>query len=157
LDGSLSSTPDGSHRTTERRPSDSTVLSKPFRSCVAGIEPASLPLLVASLTLIGSSEPVTMSVIDVTAIGKLEPEVVVMNVDALTTDPFETIRMTRFLLHTAVIAVFTGRLDQSWGMSCHLAGANCLLSNGNDGDRTALGLLHAIRGGCFTDRAFHAA
>jgi hypothetical protein len=133
------------------------VLSSSFRSCLAGIEPASLPLLVASLTLIGSSEPVTMSEIDVTAIGALEPDMLVLNVDALTTDPFEAIRMARFVLRSSVIAVFTGRLEQSWGLSCHLAGANCLLSSGNDGDRTALGLLHAIRGGCFTDRAFNAA
>ena len=133
------------------------MLSSPFRSCVVGIEPASLPLLVGSLTLIGSSEPAIMSEIDVTAIGALEPDMLVLNVDALTTDPFETIRMARFVLRSSVIAVFTGRLEQSWGLSCHLAGANCLLSSANDADRTALGLLHAIRGGCFTDRAFNAA
>jgi hypothetical protein len=133
------------------------VLSSSFRSCLAGIEPAALPLLVATLTLIGSSEPVTMSEIDVTAIGALEPELVVMNVDALTTDPFEAIRMTRFLLRSCIIAIFTARLDRSWGFSLHLAGANCLLASGNGEDRTALGLLHAIRGGCFTDRAFDAA
>jgi hypothetical protein len=121
---------------------------------MAGIEPASHPLLVASLTLIGSGEPTVMSEIDVTAIGALEPELLVMNVDALTTDPFEAIRMTRFLLRSCIIAIFTARLEQWWVMECHLAGANCLLASGNDEDRTALGLLHAIRGGCFTDRAF---
>ena len=133
------------------------MVSGSFRSCIAGIEPASQPLLIASLTLIGSSEPVVMSEIDVTAIGALEPNLVVMNVDALTTDPFEAIRMTRFLLRSCIIAIFTARLDQSWSLSCHLAGASCLLSSGNGEDRTALGLLHGIRGGCFTDRAFDAA
>ena len=133
------------------------MVSRSFRSCVAGIDPASQPLLITSLKLIGSSEPVVMSEIDVTAIGELEPELLVMNVDALTTDPFETIRMTRFLLRSSIIAIFTARLDQSWSLSCHLAGASCLLSSGNGTDRTALGLLHAIRGGCFTDRAFEVA
>jgi DNA-binding NarL/FixJ family response regulator len=133
------------------------VLSGSFRSCVAGIEPAALPLLIASLTLIGSSEPAVLGEIDVTAIGTLEPELLVMNVDALTTDPLEVIRMTRFLLRSSIIAIFTARLDQWWVMSCHVAGANCLLSSTNGEDRTALGLLHAIRGGCFTDRAFDAA
>jgi hypothetical protein len=133
------------------------MLTTLFRSCLAGIEPASVPLLIASLTLVGSSEPIVMSEIDVTAIGTLEPDLVIMNVDTLTGDPLEAIRMTRFLLHSSIIAVFTATLERSWGLSCHLAGANCLLSSLNGEDLTALGLLHGIRRGCFTDQAFAAA
>ncbi len=131
--------------------------SPTFRSCLAGIETAALPHLISTLTLIGSSAPDTVREIDVAAIGALEPDVVVMNVDALALDPLEPIRMTRFLLQSSVIAVFTGKLEHSWGRACHLAGANCLLSNEGSDDQTAVGLLRAMRSGCFTDPAFEAA
>jgi hypothetical protein len=128
-----------------------------FRSCLAGIEAAALPHLIASLRLIGSSEPVVFAGIDVPALGALEPDLVVMNVDAIAGDPLESIRMTRFVLQSSIIAVFTGTLGHSWGLACHLAGANCLLSNQGNEDRTALGLLHGMRSGCFTDPSFEAA
>ena len=128
-----------------------------FSSCLAGIEPGAVPLLVGSLALIGSDEPTILAAIDVTAIGSLEPHVLVLDVDALTTDPLETIRMVRFLLRSGVIAIFTGRCEQSWGLACHLAGANCLLNSRGSEDRTAIGLLHGIRSGCYTDPAFEAA
>lgn len=128
-----------------------------FSSCLAGIGPDAVPLLNAALVLIGSAEPTIIAAIDVTAIGSLEPDVLILDVDALDTDPLETIRMTRFLLRSGMIAIFTGRLEQSWGLACHLAGANCVLSSGGSEDRTAIGLLHGIRSGCFTDPAFEAA
>lgn len=136
---------------------DIVAQTRPFSSCLAGIEPAAVPLLVASLVLIGSAPPTIISPIDVTGIGSLEPDVLVFDVDALETDPLETIRMTRFLLRSGLIAIYTGTLTQSWGRACHLAGANCLLSKDAGEDRTALGLMHSIRGGCFTDPAFEAA
>jgi hypothetical protein len=128
-----------------------------FTSCLAGIGPDAVPLLVAALVLIGSEEPTIIGTIDVTAIGSLEPHMLVLDVDALETDPLETIRMTRFLLRSGVIAIFTGRLEQSWGRACHLAGANCVLSSRGSEDRTAIGLMHGLRSGCFTDPAFEAA
>jgi DNA-binding NarL/FixJ family response regulator len=104
--------------------------------------------------MIGGEEPTIITEIDVTAIGSLDPHVLVLDVDALETDPLETIRMTRFLLRSGVIAIFTGQLEQSWGLACHLAGANCVLSSSGGEDRAAIGLLHGIRSGCFTDPAF---
>jgi len=144
--------------TASSRPLDDPPVthSPTFRSCLAGIDTAVVPGLITSLTLIGSSEPVTVCDIDVAALGKLEPDVVVMNVDPLLIDPLESIRMTRFVLQSSVIAVFTGKLEHSWGLACHLAGANCLLSNKGSADQTTLGLLHAMRSGCFTDPAFAA-
>jgi hypothetical protein len=131
--------------------------SRRFSSCLAGIGPDAIQLLVDSLVLIGSAEPTILAAIDVKAIGSLEPKMLVLDVDALETDPLETIRMARFLLRSGVIAIFTGRLERSWGRACHLAGANCLLSNSGGEDRTAIGLLHGLRSGCFTDPAFEAA
>ncbi len=128
-----------------------------FSSCLAGIEPAAVPMLVAALVLIGSDEPTILAATDTTAIGSLDAHVLVLDVDALETDPLETIRQARFLLRAGVIAIFTDRLEQSWGLACHLAGANCLLSKLGSEDTTAIGLLRGIGGGCFTDPAFEAA
>jgi hypothetical protein len=145
-------------RAAFRAPEEDIVAqTRRFSSCLAGIEPAAVPLLSATLALIGSEHPTIISPIDVTGIGSLEPDVLVLDVDALETDPLETIRMTRFLLRSGVIAIYTGTITQSWGLACHLAGANCVLSKRAGEDRTALGLMHAIRGGCFTDPAFEAA
>jgi hypothetical protein len=128
-----------------------------FSSCLAGIGPDAVPLLVAALVLIGSEEPTIIAAIDITAIGSLEPHMLVIDVDGLETDPLETIRMLRFLLRSGVITIFTAKLEQSWGLACHLAGANCVLSSQGGEDRTAIGLLHGLRSGCFTDPAFEAA
>ncbi len=128
-----------------------------FSSCLAGIDSADTPRLGAALELIGSSPPDIVETIDVPAIGAIEPDLLVMDVDGLQTDPLEALRMTRFVLRESVIAVYTGRIERSWGRQCHLAGASCLLSKLGSDDRTVVGLLHAIHSGCFTDPAFEAA
>lgn len=128
-----------------------------FHSCLAGTVPAENARLAAVLGLIGSKPPTVMATIDVTAIGTIEPDLLLMDVDELETDPLEAVRMMRFLLRSSVIAVYTGRLERSWGRDCHLAGASCLLSKRGSDDQTALGLMSAMRGGCFTDPAFEAA
>jgi DNA-binding NarL/FixJ family response regulator len=128
-----------------------------FHSCLAGTVPAENARLAAVLELIGSKPPEVVAKIDVTAIGTIEPDVLLMDVDDLETDPLEAVRMVRFLLHQSVIAVYTNRLERSWGLQCHLAGASCLLSKLGSDDQTALGLMWAIRTGCYTDPAFEAA
>lgn len=133
------------------------ISTREFRSCLAGIASAQTSRLAAVLTLIGSKPPSILPKIEITAIGMIEPELLVMDVDDLETDPLEAIRMTRFLLHTSVIAVYTGRIERSWSLQCHLAGASCLLSKLAGDDQIAFGLMHAIQSGCFTDPAFEAA
>lgn len=131
--------------------------TKRFSSVIAGIDPAATPLLLAALLVIGSADPAIVATIDIKAIGSLEPDILVLDVDAIESDPLETIRMVRFVVRAGVVAIFTGKLERSWGRACHLAGANCVLSKQASEDRTAIGLLHGMRSGCFTDPAFEAA
>ncbi|HEV3089675.1 MAG TPA: hypothetical protein VGX96_20915 [Candidatus Elarobacter sp.] len=128
-----------------------------FRSCMAAIASADVSRLSAVLILIGSKPPIVLADVDVSSIGALEPDLLLLDIDELETDPLEAVRMMRFLLRSSVIAVYTGRLNRSWGLQCHLAGASCVLSKLASDDRTAFGLTHAMQSGCFTDPAFAAA
>ena len=80
----------------------------------------------------------------------------VLDIDDLDTDPLELIRMTRFVLPTCIIAVYTGTLRESWARACHVAGANCVLSKASDETQIAVGLRQALASGCFTDPSFTA-
>jgi DNA-binding NarL/FixJ family response regulator len=95
--------------------------------------------------------------INVTELGLEAPDLLVLDLDDVDTDPIELLRMTRFVLPTCVIAVYSGKLRRRWARSCHLAGANCILSMESDKMQIAAGLQQALTIGCFTDSRFIAA
>ena len=94
--------------------------------------------------------------LDVTELGKLAPSLLVCDVDECTVDPLELLRQIRFVLPESMIAVYTGDVDRSWGLACHLAGANCLLSKESDEPSLTMGLRGALESGCYTDPRFAA-
>jgi len=124
------------------------------RSYLAGNLLASIPLLTASLASSGYANPVVTTGISVTELGRAAPDLLVLDVDNLDIDPLELLRQTRFVLPGCVIAVYSGTESQRWARSCHLAGANCMLSKRSDGSQLVVGLLQALSSGCFTDPAF---
>jgi len=128
-----------------------------MRSYLAGNRTACIPLLIASLASSGFMHPVIAAGINVTDLGRAAPDLLVLDIDDLGTDPLELLRMTRFVLRTCIIAVYTGTLLESWALSCHLAGANCMLSKSSDETQIAAGLRQAMASGCFTDPSFVAA
>lgn len=128
-----------------------------LRSCLAGNQPTYIPLLTASLAALGFTHPVVVSTIVVTKLGLAAPDLLILDIDELDTDPAEMLRMTRFVLPNCTIAVYTLTLQQSWARSCHMAGANCLLSKQTDEARIVGGLQVALTSGCFTDPGFVAA
>jgi len=127
----------------------------PARSCLAGNGLASLPLLTASLALLGFTSPLITARINVRELGRAAPELLVLDLDDLDTDPIELLRMTRFVLPTCIIAVYSGAGPPGWARSCHLAGANCILSKSRAETEIADGLRHALATGCFTDPHYH--
>ena len=128
-----------------------------MRSYLAGNRTACIPLLTASLASSGFMQPVVAERIIVTELGLAAPDLLVLDIDDLDTDPLELLRMMRFVLPTCIIAVYSGTLRQSWALSCHLAGANCILSKSSDEAQIAAGLRQALTSGCFTDPSFIAA
>jgi len=124
------------------------------RSYLAGNRVACIPLLTASLASSGYADPVVTSGINITELGRAAPDLLVLDIDDLDIDPIELLRQTRFVLPDCIIVVYSGDRREHWARSCHLAGANCILSKRSDGTQLAAGLVHAVSSGCFTDPVF---
>jgi DNA-binding NarL/FixJ family response regulator len=128
-----------------------------MRSYLAGNHASCIPLLTASLASVGFTHPVIVDKINVTELGRALPALLVADIDDLDTDPIELLRMARFVLPTCIIAVYTSTLQESWALSCHVAGANCILSKSSEEAQLVIGLREALASGCFTDPSFVAA
>lgn len=125
-------------------------------SCLAAVDIKDIPLLGAALKGAGEPAVATVASIDVTALQKIRPDVLVADVDELEIDALEILRQLRFVLPDCIIAVYTAVTKPSWGRDCHLAGANCLLSKEAPESQLTAGLQCAIQSGCFTDPRFAA-
>jgi DNA-binding NarL/FixJ family response regulator len=127
------------------------------RTCaLAGIDRAAVPMFEALLRKAGAPSLVIVSALDVTSLGKLAPELLVCDIDFSDVDALELLRRIRFVLPGCTIAVYTENSARTWGVACHLAGANCLLSKQSDVDALADGVRAAIGSGCYTDPRFAA-
>jgi DNA-binding NarL/FixJ family response regulator len=124
--------------------------------CLAGIEPAMVPTFRAAFKAAGVPARASLARLDVTELGKLAPSLLVTDVDNCAVNPLELLRQIRFVLPESLIAVYTGDVDRSWGLACHLAGANCLLSKESDERALLIGLRGALESGCYTDPRFAA-
>lgn len=124
--------------------------------CLAALDPQDIPLLGAALKSAGESPLTVVARLDVTELGKLAPDVLVVDLDKAKTDRLELLRQLRFVLPECVMIVYTADPKPGWARSCHLAGANALLSKLSDESQLANGLRLGIRGGCFTDPRFAA-
>jgi DNA-binding NarL/FixJ family response regulator len=111
-------------------------------------------ILAKSLYAAGAVVPPTISRLLVTELANLAPSIVVCDVDTLATDPLEMIRQLRFVLPECLISIFTANISGSWALSCHLAGANCILCSDSNERELTFGLHRVLRSGCFTDPRF---
>jgi DNA-binding NarL/FixJ family response regulator len=125
-------------------------------SCLAGLDGAMVPMFSAVFKAAGEPALATLARLDVPELGRLRPDLLVCDIDAVAGDPLELLRQVRFVLPECLIAVYTGVVEQAWGRACHLAGANCLLAKSSDEQRLAGGLRDAIASGCYTDPLFAA-
>jgi DNA-binding NarL/FixJ family response regulator len=95
--------------------------------------------------------------VDVVALRTVSPDLLICDLDALETDPLEMLRQLRFVLPRCPIVVYTLNAKRSWGLSCHTAGANGILSKNSTESELALGLKLVMSDGCFTDPRLRAA
>lgn len=124
--------------------------------CLAAVAPEDLPLLSAALKGAGERDLTIVAQLDVAALGRLAPDVLVVDVDRQRVDQLETLRRLRFVLPECVIVVYTGAVGSAWGRDCHFAGASCVLSKESREPLLVSGLRRAIQTGCFTDPRFAA-
>ena len=116
-----------------------------------------IPLFSSALRAAGVPALVTIARLDVAQLGRLAPNLLVCDVDGADVDQLELLRRLRFVLPDCLIAVYTGTLKRSWGVACHLAGVNCMLSKTADERNLTAGLHDALQNGCYTDPGFAAA
>ena len=125
--------------------------------CLAGIDRTKVPAFGSALQMAGVlARPVTAR-LDVTELGRLAPNLLVCDVDHLKVDALELLRQVRFVLPECLIVVYTDVMKSTWGVSCHLAGVNCMLSKDADERTLAHGLRNTLHSGCYTDPRFAAA
>ncbi len=129
----------------------------PKISCLAGISRSLLPMFRAALIAAGVKAVVRIAQLNVAELGKIHPDLLLCDVDKVEIDQLELLRRIRFVLPSCMIAVYTGKLDRNWGVECHIAGANCLLTKNTPEDELAQGLRAAIASGCYTAPGFAAA
>jgi len=125
--------------------------------CLAGIDPEKVALFTALVEAAELSLQTVAERINVVAIGKLAPTLLICDIDALEVDQLETLRQLRFVLPACVIVVYTTNMERAWSIACHLAGANGLLSKDSSEAELGAGVFGALRNGCFTDPRFAAA
>ena len=123
-------------------------------SCLAGIAGDKVAMFGSVLRKAGQPALATISRLDVTELGQLHPTLVICDVDDLQIDPLEMLRRLRFVLPECLIVVYTGLLERTWCIACHLAGANCVLSKESSGIELSSGLRGAMQNGCYTDPRF---
>lgn len=120
-------------------------------SCLTDVDPEHAALLGRVLRGAGESGFPVVARLDVAALGRLAPDVLVADVDRLEVDPLEVLRQLRFVLPECMIVIYTAGVGSAWGRACHLAGATCVLSKKSAEPQLTLGLRRAFQTGCFTD------
>jgi DNA-binding NarL/FixJ family response regulator len=124
--------------------------------CLAAVDPGDIELLGRALKGAGESSNSIVAALDVAALSRLAPDVLVADIDRLEVDPLEALRQLRFVLPECVIVVYTAGVAASWGRACHLAGATCVLSKESSEPQLTAGLRRSFQTGCFTDPRFAA-
>ena len=124
------------------------------KSCLAGIAGDRIPTLTAALASAGTVAPPVIGRLLVSELGKAAPAILICDIDALPTDPLEFVRQLRFVLPECLISIYTAKIAGSWALSCHLAGANCVLSSESSERALSFGLRRVLQSGCFTDPRF---
>jgi DNA-binding NarL/FixJ family response regulator len=128
-----------------------------FVCCLAGIERKDIPMFGLVLRAAGVPGTALVGNLDVGELGTLKPALLVCDVDGSDVDGLELLRQLRFVLPDCLLAVYTGVVTRTWGVACHLAGVNCMLTKNSRVTRLAAGIRGALRSGCYTDPEFSAA
>src|SRR5579863_2973271 len=108
--------------------------------CLADMDSEATQLLGRALKGAGESGYTLVAALDVAALGRLAPDILVADIDHLKVDSLEALRQLRFVLPECIIVVYTAGVGSSWGRSCHLAGATCVLSKESNESQLTTGL-----------------
>jgi len=122
--------------------------------CLAGIDRAAARKLGAVLKAVGETQPAVPSALAVRELGAIRPDLLIADIDGLAVDALELLRQIRFVLPSCVIVIYSGDSHRTWGLACHTAGANAMLSKDSSKAELVEGLGDALASGCYTDPRF---
>jgi len=122
--------------------------------CLVHVAHTDILRITAALSAAVPEAETTIALLDNAILNTLAPDVLVIDVDGLATDPLEALRQLRFVVPECAIVVLTNSAKPSFARECHNAGANCLLSKFSSQEQLATGIRFALRSGCFTDPRF---
>jgi DNA-binding NarL/FixJ family response regulator len=125
--------------------------------CLAGIASDDVAVLTGALRAADAPALAVVAPLRAVEIARVRPDLCICDLDFAESDALEFLRQLRFVLPVSLLAVYTSRLERTWAVSCHLAGANALLLKGSSEDRLGHGLSGMIQSGCYTDPRFAAA
>jgi DNA-binding NarL/FixJ family response regulator len=123
-------------------------------NCLAGLDHQAILNFNAILAAGGSREQGTIVDLNVAALAKLSPQLLVCDIDHIAIDRLEFLRRVRFVLPNCIIAVYSNVVTAGWAASCHLAGVSCMLSKNSNAATLAEGLATSQKTGCYTDIEF---
>jgi DNA-binding NarL/FixJ family response regulator len=121
---------------------------------LAGIDAVGSAILGAVLRGAGEHRRPIFASLSVRQLGRIGPDVLICDLDALDSDKLECLRQIRFVLPACPIAVYSGDAHRSWALACHLAGATGMLSKASSETDLSAGLRVALASGCYTDPHF---
>lgn len=122
--------------------------------CLVGVAPEEVLRLTAALTAAAENAETTVALFDIVMLNALAPDILLVDIDSLKTDPLEALRQLRFVLPHCIIVAYTSTKKYPLLRDCHSAGANCLLSKSSTEAELTIGLRRALWSGCFTDPRF---
>ena len=122
--------------------------------CLVNVAHRDILRITAALSAAVPGSEISIAQLDNAMLNTLAPDVLVIDLDELATDPLEALRQLRFVVPDCAIVVYTNSAKTSFARECHNAGANCLLSKLSSHEQLASGIRYSLRSGCFTDPRF---
>jgi DNA-binding NarL/FixJ family response regulator len=126
-------------------------------TALADIDPEKVSLFRLVVKRAKAPPLIVIARVDVVALRVISPDLLICDLDSLEVEPLEVLRQLRFVLPRCIIVIYTLVTKRSWGLSCHTAGANGVLSKDSSETELAAGLKLAMSDGCFTDPRLRAA
>ena len=126
----------------------------PHVCALAGIDDSALTELEAVLRASGQRRKAVTCELDVRALDRIRPNVLIGDLDHVDADPLELLRQIRFVLPACMIAIYSDQTRKTWSLACHTAGANAMLAKTSTEAELTNGLTEALASGCYTDPRF---
>jgi DNA-binding NarL/FixJ family response regulator len=110
------------------RPTDESAGAKNVSLVIIEAQTLFAPFLTDILSRAGFAVVAMFDGLPLHAIGRIEPRVVLIDIDYLDVDPLSALQNLRTILPKATICAYTERTESEWELSCTRAGASCTVS-----------------------------